>query len=65
MILQLAHFLWLNVLDIGGDIMKSRTSGTYQVMPKVGTERASQTDENASSPYNGKGKSRLLPRERI
>ncbi|XP_036145724.1 uncharacterized protein LOC118646599 [Monomorium pharaonis] len=37
--------------DIGGDIMKSRTSGTYQVMPKVGTGRASQMDESAPSFY--------------
>lgn len=43
--------------------MKSRISGTYQVIPKVGTERASQTDESASSLYKGKGESRLLPRE--
>jgi len=42
--------------------MKSRTSGTYQVMPKVGMERASQTDESASL-YKGKGESRLFPRE--
>ncbi|XP_024889050.1 uncharacterized protein LOC112465642 [Temnothorax curvispinosus] len=41
--------------DIGGDIMKSRTSGTYQVMPKVGTGRTSQTDESGSSLYKGKG----------
>ncbi|XP_071557006.1 uncharacterized protein [Temnothorax nylanderi] len=41
--------------DIGGDIMKSRTSGTYQVMPKVGTGRTSQTDESATSLYKGKG----------
>jgi len=42
--------------------MKSRTSGTYQVMPKVGMERASQTDGSASL-YKGKGESRLFPRE--
>lgn len=40
--------------------MKSRMSGTYQVMPKVGMERASQTDESASSIYKGKGESRLF-----
>jgi len=48
-------------LGIGSDIMKSRTSGTYQVMPKVGMERASRTDESASF-YKGKGESRF-PRE--
>lgn len=65
MILWFVYFLWLDVLDIGGDIMKSRTSGTYQVMPKVGTEHASHMDESASSPYKEKGKSRLLSCETI
>lgn len=45
--------------------MKSRISGTYQVMPKVGTERANQMDESASSLYKGKGESRLFSRETI
>ncbi|XP_026823802.1 uncharacterized protein LOC113561498, partial [Ooceraea biroi] len=35
-----------------GDFMKSKTSGTYQVMPKVG---ASQTHQSVSSLYKGKG----------
>lgn len=59
----IVYFLWLDVtlqLDIGGDIMKNRMSGTYQVMPKVGVERASQTDESASPLYKGKGESRLF-----
>lgn len=55
----------LDALDIGGNIMKSRTSGTYQVMPKVGTERTSQMDESASSLYKGKGESRLFSHESI
>ncbi|XP_011871310.1 PREDICTED: uncharacterized protein LOC105563918 [Vollenhovia emeryi] len=51
--------------DVGDDIVRSRTSGTYQVMPKVGTERASQTDGSAPPLYKGKGESRLFPRETI
>lgn len=39
--------------------MKNRMSGTYQVMPKVGVERASQTDESTSL-YKEKGESRLF-----
>ncbi|XP_011699543.1 PREDICTED: uncharacterized protein LOC105456880 [Wasmannia auropunctata] len=46
--------------DIGGDIMKSRTSGTYQVMPKVGAERVSQADKSASSLYKGKGENSTM-----
>ncbi|KYN33179.1 hypothetical protein ALC56_12512 [Trachymyrmex septentrionalis] len=45
----------LRETDIRGDTMKSRASGTYQVMPKVGMERTYQTDESASSFYKGKG----------
>ncbi|KAL0117743.1 hypothetical protein PUN28_008858 [Cardiocondyla obscurior] len=41
--------------DIGGDI-KSKMSGTYQVMPKMDSEHATQV-ESASSLYKGKGES--------
>ncbi|CAL1673891.1 unnamed protein product [Lasius platythorax] len=40
---------------IGDGIMKSKTSGTYQVMPQIGAERASQTDESIL--YKGKEQS--------
>lgn len=38
--------------------MKSRTSGTYQVMPQIGAERASQMDEKIL--YKEKEQSKLL-----
>lgn len=37
--------------------MKSKTSGTYQVMPKVDTEHTSQMDQS----FKGKEESRLFP----
>ncbi|XP_014480403.1 PREDICTED: uncharacterized protein LOC106747420 [Dinoponera quadriceps] len=37
------------------DMTKSKTSGAYQMMPKVTTGRKSHTDENLSSLYKGKG----------
>lgn len=49
---------WYFTSDIGDGIMRSRTSGTYQVMPKVGPEGASQKDESIL--YKEKGQSKLL-----
>ncbi|XP_072759611.1 uncharacterized protein, partial [Anoplolepis gracilipes] len=44
--------------DIQNGIIKSKTSGTYQVMPKVDAKLASQTDENML--YKGKEQSKIL-----
>lgn len=38
--------------------MRSRTSGTYQVMPKVGVERVNQADESIL--YKEKEQSKLF-----
>nr|XP_012224262.1 PREDICTED: uncharacterized protein LOC105673305 [Linepithema humile] len=44
---------------ISSGIAKSKTSGTYQVMPK-GVERASQADKNVLSLYKEKGESSVM-----
>lgn len=55
---EIFFIIWHFISGIGDGITKSKTSGTYQVMPKVGVERASQTDENVF--YKGKEQSKLL-----